>query len=67
MGFVERFNGRPRDECPNEHFTKLNEVRQISKAWRIDTNQPHTSSTGSRQLSSQHAPKGAKLEQLLLL
>ena len=58
-GFVESFNGRLRDECLNEHlFANLNEARQIIEEWRIDynTNRPHSSLTGSHQLSSQHAP-----------
>jgi putative transposase len=48
-GFVERFNGRMRDDCLNEHlFANLNEARQIIEQWRIDynTHRPHTSLNG---------------------
>jgi transposase InsO family protein len=48
-GFVESFNGRPRDECLNEYlFAKLNEARNIIEEWRIDynTNRPHSSLNG---------------------
>lgn len=44
-GFVESFNGRLRDECPDEHLvTNLNEARQIIEEWRIhhNANRPHT-------------------------
>ena len=47
--FVERFNGRLRDECLNEHiFGNLAEVRKIIENWRIDSNtqRPHTSLGG---------------------
>ncbi len=45
-GFVERFNGRFRDECLNEHlFAGLGHARQLIAAWRDDYNhhRPHTS------------------------
>ena len=48
-GFVERFNGRFRDECLNEHlFSSLVAARRIIEAWRIDynTERPHTSLEG---------------------
>ena len=47
--FVESFNGRPRDECLNEHlFDRLSEARRIIETWRIDYNtvRPHTSLGG---------------------
>ena len=62
-GFVESFIGRLRDECLNEHLFATNkEAREIIEEWRIDynTNRPHSSSTGSHQLSSQHAPTRSK-------
>lgn len=48
-GFVERFNGRLRDECLNEHlFTSLSEARSLIETWRVDYNtcRPHTSLGG---------------------
>ena len=47
--FVESFNGRPRDECLNQHlFATLKEAREIIEEWRTDynTNQPHSSLNG---------------------
>jgi len=44
--YVERFNGRFRDECLNEHwFTSLEEARGLIEAWRQDYNtvRPHSS------------------------
>ena len=43
--FVESFNGRLRDECPNETlFTSLAQARAILEAWRRDYNtvRPHS-------------------------
>ena len=43
-GYIERFNGKFRDECLNGHwFISLADARQIIKAWRNDYNQarPH--------------------------
>ncbi len=48
-GFVESFNGRPRDECHNKHlFANLKKERQIIEEWRIDcnTNRPQSSLNG---------------------
>ena len=48
-GIIESFNGRLRDECPNEHlFTNLSEARRIIEAWQIDynTRRPHSSLNG---------------------
>lgn len=48
-GFVESFNGRLRDECPNEHlFASYRHAREIIEEWRIDYNlsRPHTSLDG---------------------
>lgn len=45
-GYVESFNGRLRDECPNEHwFLDLADARKIVETWRIDYNRqrPHSS------------------------
>ncbi len=45
-GFMESFNGKLRDECPNEHvFSTLAEARRIIEAWRVDYNEvrPHSS------------------------
>jgi putative transposase len=42
--FAESFNGRPRDECLNEHWiTTLAEARDIIAEWRDDYNhtRPH--------------------------
>lgn len=47
--FIESFNGRLRDECPNEHlFTNLCEARRIIEAWRTvyNTLRLHTSLDG---------------------
>ncbi len=47
--FVESFNGRLRDECPNEHlFAGLRHARHLTAAWRDDYNhhRPHTSLDG---------------------
>ena len=47
--FVESFNGRPRDECLNEHiFGNLAEARKIIENWRFDynTQRPHISLGG---------------------
>ena len=44
--YVERFNGRFRDECLDEHwFLSLAQTRQIVEAWRLDYNavRPHSS------------------------
>lgn len=44
--FIESFNGRLRDECPNvNQFTSIEEARAKIEAWRIDYNQhrPHGS------------------------
>lgn len=44
--FVESFNARLRDSCPNQHwFKSLNEARQIIEAWRRHYNheRPHSS------------------------
>ena len=47
--FVERFNGRLRDECLNEHlFENLAVAKHIIENWRVDYNtlRPHTSLKG---------------------
>ena len=47
--FFERFNGRLRDECVNEHiFDGLAHARRVLAAWRADYNaaRPHTSLGG---------------------
>ncbi len=44
--YVERFNGKVRDECLNEHwFTTLEEARHLIEVWRQDYNtvRPHSS------------------------
>src|SRR5438270_8558692 len=44
--YVESFNGRLRDECPNANwFTSLSDARRKIEAWRQDYNQqrPHSS------------------------
>ncbi len=48
-GFVESFNGRMRDECPNEHlFDTLRHARNLVTEWRTDFNhhRPHSSLAG---------------------
>lgn len=48
-GFVERFNGRLRDDCLNEHlFANLRHAQHLIHAWRDDYNhhRPHTSLDG---------------------
>ena len=45
-GSIEGFNGRFRDECPDQcWFTSLAEARRITEAWRLDhsLHRPHTS------------------------
>ncbi len=45
-GLIESFNGRFRDECPNEHwFSDIAYVRKAINDWRQDYNErrPHTS------------------------
>jgi transposase InsO family protein len=44
--YVERCNGKCRDECLNEHwFLSIAEAQQIIEAWRVDYNavRPHRS------------------------
>lgn len=44
--FIESFNGRLRDECPNVHqFASLAEAQAILETWRMDYNhhRPHSS------------------------
>ena len=44
--YIERFNGRFRDECLNSHeFVSLGDARNKIEAWRIDYNdyRPHSS------------------------
>ncbi len=44
-GYIESFNGRPRDECLNVHVSfKLADVREKLESWRDDYNQvrPHS-------------------------
>ncbi len=58
-GFVESFNGRLRDECPNEHlFPSLAAARRIIEAWRTDYNtvRPHSSIGGLAPPSLRIAP-----------
>ncbi len=52
--FVERFNGRLRDECLNEHiFDSLGDAPRITEAWRIDynTTRPHSALGGLAPLT----------------
>jgi putative transposase len=45
-GSIESFNGRFREECPDQGwFTSLAEAQRLIEAWRVDYNQhrPHTS------------------------
>ena len=47
--FVESFNGRPRDECLNEHwFLSLADARVLIEDWRRDFNavRPHSGLAG---------------------
>ena len=44
--YIESFNGRFREECPNQHwFTNIGEAREIIEDWRLDynTERPHSS------------------------
>lgn len=44
--FIESFNSKLRDECPNEHvFLTFAEARETIEAWRHDYNhgRPHSS------------------------
>jgi putative transposase len=44
--YIESFNGRFRDECPNEHwFVSMRHARSLIEAWRIEyiTERPHSS------------------------
>ena len=48
-GFVESFNGRPRDECMNEKiFATLAEAGAVVECWRLDYNhaRPHSAHGG---------------------
>ena len=57
---MESFNGRFRDECPNEHLlNSLAAAKRIIEAWRIDYNTtlPQTSLDGLTQRHSQFALK----------
>jgi putative transposase len=37
--YIESFNGKFRDECPNEHwFISMAHARRIIEAWRIEYN-----------------------------
>ena len=45
-GYIERFNGKFRDECLNDHwFETLDQARRIISTWRNDYNEvrPHSS------------------------
>lgn len=45
-GYIERFNGKFRDECLNEHwFRDLAHAREKNSHWRLDYNEqrPHSS------------------------
>lgn len=49
VAFIERFNGRLRDECLNETlFTSLRHARQVLEAWRRNYNtiRPHSALKG---------------------
>jgi transposase InsO family protein len=38
--YIESFNGRPRDECLNEHwFTSLAHAQVVIEAWRRECNE----------------------------
>jgi putative transposase len=44
-GFIESFNGKFRDECPNENwFLDVTDAREKIETWRRDYNQvrPHS-------------------------
>jgi putative transposase len=44
--FIERFNGKVRDECLNEHrFLTLQEAQVVIEAWRREYNEERTHST----------------------
>ena len=44
--FIERFNGKFRDECLNEHgFLTLQEAQVVIEAWRREYNEEWTHST----------------------
>ena len=48
-GFVESFNGKLRDDCPNEEvFANLAAARAITERWRPDSNhmRPHSAHSG---------------------
>ncbi len=50
-GYIESFNGKFRDECPNEHwFSTLAEARAIVTAWRRDYNETRAN---NRRLTGQ--------------
>jgi transposase InsO family protein len=78
---MERFNGRLRDECLNEHvFSSLAAARRIIEAWRIDYNtvRPHSAlagrtpdqfaaiAVGARRLPPARPDEGLKPEGLAL-
>jgi putative transposase len=44
--FIERFNGKFRDECRNEHwFVSLQEAQVVIERWRREYNEERTHST----------------------
>jgi len=61
-GFVESSNGRPRDECLNEHqFSSLRQARHLIAASRNDCNRhrPHSSLDGLTP-AEYHGPKSGR-------
>lgn len=69
-GFVESFNGRFRDECPNEHlFSSMAAACRIIEAWRVDynTERPHTSLAGLTPAAFATHPEQAHTENGLCL
>jgi putative transposase len=69
-GLVEKFYGRLRDECLNEHlFANLDEAHQIVEQWRIDynTNRPHSSLNGLTPTEFAAGAHRAQPEQILIM
>ncbi len=54
--YVESFNGRLRDECPNEHwFTSLEHAKHVIETWRREYNEERSKGSLGGLTPAQHA------------